>query len=77
MQYKESIYGKSGGVMFYRCVFCACYLDAGNISVTFYLLWSKVSGPGSVIILEVFLGNPCLAWKVGCLEKGTEREPFA
>lgn len=44
---------------------CACYLDAV----------AQVPGPGCVIIVEVFLGKPYLAWKVGCLEIGTGREP--
>lgn len=35
----------------------------------------QVPGPGCVIIVEVFPGKPCLAWKVGCMEIGTGREP--
>lgn len=36
---------------------------------------AQVPGLGCVIIVEVFLGKPCLAWKVGCLEIGAGREP--
>lgn len=76
MQYKEKIYGTNGCVMVF-CVFCACYLDTGHVLVTIFSAVVQFSSPGCVIIVEVFLGNPCVPWKVGCLEKGTEREAFA
>lgn len=37
----------------------------------------QVSGHGCGIIVEVFVGNKCLAWKVGCLGKETKGEPFS
>lgn len=43
----------------------------GTFQSLFLSATVQVSGPGCVIIVEVFLGNPCVAWKVGCLEKGT------
>lgn len=61
--------------MFYLCVLCACYLDAGIFPPLFLSDVAQVPGPGCVIIVEVFLGKPCLSWKVGCLEIGTGREP--
>lgn len=46
--------------MFYLCVLCACYLYAGHEQSLFLSGVIQVSGPGCAIIIEVFLGNPCI-----------------
>lgn len=52
---------KSGCVMFYLCcVFCACYLDAGHISL-FLSAMVQVSGPGCVTAGSLFIQRRTLA----------------
>lgn len=63
-----------------------CFTSAFSVLIIWMLgmfhcfclkLMVQVSGHGCCIIVEVVLGKKCLAWKVGCLGKGTEGEPFS